>query len=100
VGLKVSLTTERGEILDSIDDPTNELHRMLSSTAGLTLLKYVDWYGDTVFNRLQMPQFRREWSILEGVARQQGAEEVHERIASMAARCAEEVHLYVKFEGD
>lgn len=64
------------------------------------LLNFVDWYGDTIFNRLQIPQFLSEWARLADSARAQGAWDLFSTIAAMAGRCGEEVHTYLKFRGD
>ena len=102
MGIMILLTTERGEILEDARDPTNHLHRVLpgDGESGYLLLHFIDWYGDTIFNRLQMPQFMVEWAKLERVAQAEGAGDLHSKVASMAERCAAEVHLYLKFQGD
>jgi hypothetical protein len=102
MGITVLLTPERGETLEETSDPANHLHRFVPSVddGAYVLVSYIDWYGDTVFNRLQMPRFLDEWARLCEAARADGATELHEKIAAMATRCGEEVHLYLKFQGD
>jgi hypothetical protein len=102
MGITVLLTTERGEVLDQIGDPSNHLRRLLPSSddPGYVLLNYVDWYGDTVFNRLQMPRFLDEWRRLRDAALADGAVDLHAKVTAMAERCSAEVHLYLKFQGD
>lgn len=102
MGMTVLLTTERGEVLDEISDPSNHMHRILpgGEDAGYVLVNFIDWYGDTVFNRLQMPRFRDEWARLRNAALADGARVLHAKVAAMAERCSEEVHLYLKFQGD
>ena len=102
MGMTVLLTTERGEVVDQMGDSSNHLHRLLPSSeeVGYVLVNYIDWYGDTVFNRLQMPRFRSEWARLGGAALASGAADLHAKVTAMAERCAAEVHLYLKFQGD
>jgi hypothetical protein len=102
VGIAVLLINERGDVLDEISDPANHLHRFLPRAEApvYVLVNYVDWYGDTIFNRLQMPRFRDEWATLRDVAETAGAAHLHSKVASMAERCGREVHTYLKFLGD
>jgi hypothetical protein len=59
----------------------------------------VDWYGDTVFNYLQIPRFIEEWRRM--ALRSANSEEsvLIDRIEKMARRVGEE-RLYLKFYGD
>jgi hypothetical protein len=102
MGIRVSLTTEKGEILERAGDPTNHFHRFLPGPDdhSYVLVNYIDWYGNTFFNSLQMPRFLDEWARLREAATAEGAADLHEKVAAMAARCAEDVHLYLKFQGD
>jgi hypothetical protein len=102
MGITVSLTTEREEVLEETGDPANHLHRFLpaSDDTSYVLVNYIDWYGNTIFNRIQMPRFTKEWASLRQAAIASGASDLHTKIATMATRCSEEVHLYLKFQGD
>ncbi|MGO9711076.1 MAG: hypothetical protein ACLQBL_19605 [Polyangiaceae bacterium] len=100
--MSILLTTERGDVLDEVGDPTNHLHRVLPAgeDAGYVLVNFIDWYGDTIFNRLQMSRFLAEWAMLREAARADGGMDLHAKVAAMAERCSAEVHLYLKFRGD
>ena len=100
--MRILLTTERGEILDRIGDQKDHLHRIVPSSedTAYVLVNFIDWYGDTTFNRLQMPRFLAEWARLRDAATADGAADLHAKIEAMAKRCAEDVHLYLKLEGD
>ena len=94
VPVDVYLRDERGNTLDaaggdgvvekvlpSIDDPLSPC------------LRFVDPYGDTVFNSLQARVLAVELrASVEGTS--------VERIASLADRCATGTHLYLWFVGD
>jgi hypothetical protein len=67
------------------------------SPAADPLLSEIDWYGDTTFNRLQMPRFLLGWAEL---AKQGKSPEEVELIKQLAERCQGGVHLYLKFIGD
>jgi hypothetical protein len=65
MSLSIELRTESGEIVEAIADSRNVLHRLLPPY-GVTssVLSGIDWYGDTVFNRLQVKQLLDEWEKL------------------------------------
>jgi hypothetical protein len=101
MGITVVLETETGTPLETIEDPTNVLHRVLpkSGDPRYRCLTFIDWYGDTVFNYLQAEQFLSEWSQVE----EQAAEtERHMVIAirKLAERLKRDRHVYLKFYGD
>jgi len=102
MGITVLLVTEGGEILDEAGDPLNHLHRMLPvpEDPAYVLVNSIDWYGDTIFNRLQMPRFAAEWAKLRDAAASVDAADLYTRVISMAERCEAEVHVYLKFQGD
>lgn len=65
MGFHINLETERGEVLAPVIDPQNHLHRLSErSLREQPLLAEIDWYGDTVFNRMQMPRFLSQWQAL------------------------------------
>jgi hypothetical protein len=101
MGFAINLETENGEPIESIEDPGNILHRLLErSLPDEPHLAEIDWFGDTTFNRLQMPRFLAEWGTL--ARHGQSSEEVKliADIRQLAERCASGVHLYLKFVGD
>jgi hypothetical protein len=102
MGLCIALTNEAGENIEFVSDDKNILHKLLppNDDESNPMLASIDWYGDTVFNSVQMRRFLLEWSRLKqqvcGIEQQQLAGVVE----SLARRCQEEVHLYLKFIGD
>jgi hypothetical protein len=101
MGFAINLENERGEILVAVIDPTNILHGLLERSFGLEpILKEIDWYGDTVFNRLQIPRFLSNWETLASQAQHPSELEMVNHVKALAIRCEESVHLYLKFVGD
>ena len=102
MGISVVLETESGEELQRIDDPGNLLHALLPSQDDTSFahLRHIDWYGDTVFNHLQMESFLQEWERLRERAQNSDAVALHGRIKDLADRGKQEAHLYLKFYGD
>jgi hypothetical protein len=102
MGILVALEDERGKQLDTVEDPRGHLFRSLPSEGGRAekLLGYVDRYGDTVFNRLQMDAVLSELSALIADAKEPEQTLLLERIRDLASRCKREAHCYLKFYGD
>jgi hypothetical protein len=101
MGFDINLETERGEVLASIGDPKNLLHRLMErSLADEPRLAEIDWNGDTVFNRLQMPRFLSEWQMLARYVQSPEEAKLVDEIRALAERCRDHVHLYLKFVGD
>lgn len=74
-------------LLPQYDDPTSQC------------LRFVDVYGDTVFNRLQMAQLLVEWDQLSARANEADTPVVEE-VRGLIRRCQAEPQTYVKFYGD
>jgi len=101
MGLDIELQDERGERLQSTGDAQNLLIRLLPDDAdAYPMLASIDPYGDTVFNRIQMGRFLREWEAVSANARSADERILVGIVQSMAVHCRDEVHLYLKFIGD
>jgi hypothetical protein len=108
MGVLAILRTERGEQLRALDDPNGGSFDAAGDFDGLLgrvddsyrLLKYVDPYGDTIFNNMQMPDLLSDIERLS----QMGVAPVERRglsrLRALAELCREGVHLYVWFIGD
>jgi len=88
--------------LETVNDPKNLLGRLLPTNddESCPMLASIDLYGDTVFNGIQMGRFLREWHVLSENVHSPDEHAVVTAIGSMAQRCAEGVHLHLKFIGD
>ena len=101
MGLTVVLETENGVAVEHVGDPTNILHRVLPRLSSDShCLGYIDWYGDTVFNRVQMDRFLHEWRGLRLTMKSPQERELFDAIEGLALRCQREPHWYLKFYGD
>ena len=61
------------------------------------LIRYIDFYGDTVFNNLQMDDLISDFKLLKSFSKQY---EVINEIIELAIECKGSVHTYLKFVGD
>ena len=97
----VVLTDEDGGEVKRFEDSDNALHRLLPSADDRSYhhLRFIDWYGDTVFNQLQMEPFLDEWGRLEAAATADD-KELLSQISELARQCQREQHMYLRFEGD
>jgi hypothetical protein len=102
MGLGIQLQDELGNEIVSATDPVNLLARILPplDDQSYPMLASIDPYGDTTFNRVQMPRFLAEWSLIAVKAQSPEESALVGEVANMARRCADEVHLYLKFIGD
>jgi hypothetical protein len=101
MGFVINLEDERGKVLATVYDPQNYLHRLMErSHDSEPLLFEIDWYGNTVFNRLQMPRFLSQWEILARNCKSAEEAKIVSEVKELAERCEGGVHMYLKFVGD
>jgi hypothetical protein len=102
MGVDVVLEDERGTRLDAVTDSGNLLRHLLPAfnSPDSQWLKYIDLYGDTIFNRLQIRGVLHELEELRRTAATKGERELLELIVKMARHCESEPHLYLRFVGD
>jgi hypothetical protein len=99
--LSIHLETENGKTLDSFDD-----HGLLMplipplNDKNYYCIKYINPYGDTVFNYLQMDDFISELKQIKSNSSDEKVKELIDKIIQLAERCKQKVHTYIKFYGD
>ena len=64
------------------------------------MLASIDWYGDTVFNRLQAKRLLREWTGLTEHMNSGAGTKLTDAVTEMVTSVMETPHLYLKFVGD
>jgi hypothetical protein len=98
----IFLQDENGKPLTQVNGDSHLLDSLLpeASNAPFHVLRIIDPYGDTVFNRLQMDEFLAEWDMLTERARSLEQREVLAEVRALASLCREQPHLYLKFCGD
>jgi hypothetical protein len=62
MGVDARIQTEQGECLATLGDPHMCMNRLLSFAIvdSTVCLRFIDPYGDTLFNRLQIPVLQNE----------------------------------------
>ncbi len=102
MALTIRLEDKRGtqieEVFDTGDVLLRAVHRQPVNTE-TNLLKYIDPYGDTIFNGLQAKDAVTEIERLRNNV--SGAEvQTLDEIRDLAMKCAFGIHLFLKFYGD
>lgn len=103
MGIHTSLKNERGVMQEpEVLNTSGLLQRLLPPISDQTsqCLRFIDWYGFTIFNRPQMPTFLEEWDRLQIDNLDSADKECWVRIRALAVKCQEGVHLYLWFRGD
>lgn len=102
MGIYVALRTERGEEVASVSDARNILHALLPQpyTDPDSMLGWIDWYGNTMFNHVQMKRFLAEWDGLSERVSEPEGKALLASIRDLAERCQVEGTLYLWFNGD
>ena len=98
--LLVVLQTEAGDSIEQLEDPQNLLRKLLPSESDTSFhtLRYIDFHGDTIFNKYQIELVLSELDrVLESA---EAAEEIAllRQIWELARCCQDGTHLYLKFE--
>jgi hypothetical protein len=101
MGIEAVWRTGAGAELDRVSDPRSVLSRFTNSSdhQGTICLQFLDPYGDTCFNQLQIPVLAEEFGA---AARQTTDPELRAQLLAVAhlATRARDVHTYLWFIGD
>jgi hypothetical protein len=104
MGIDVALVDERGNVQRILHDSQGHVSSLALSDwpalPGSCYLRFVDPYGDTVFNQTQLPVLLTE---LQHCLSSMPGSRCREHIASVCTLVAEgqgQIHVYVKFIGD
>jgi hypothetical protein len=93
MGWSIILKDESGEIIASLG---HEFDTSVRTRSGFKLLCYLDRYGDTMFNQLQMDDLVNDLKQLQKLE----ANPLIDEILLLAERCKHETHSYLFFYGD
>ncbi|HBD95035.1 MAG: hypothetical protein A2015_04170 [Spirochaetes bacterium GWF1_31_7] len=99
MGIDIEWIDENNETIDSLLDNNNKLLHFLNNEFILSssLLKYVDFYGDTIFNQLQIPEILLEF---ENYLKINKEKEMLNYTIYFIKQHINEPHTYLKFIGD
>ena len=102
MGMSIRLETRNGKAIEEIPDLESLLSRFFPSWDDLTyhFLRYIDPWGETVFNHLQMDELIFELRRIRQKASTEEQRAFVDAIEGMAGRCKDSDGLYLKFSGD
>jgi hypothetical protein len=102
VGINVRTETEDGEKLSELEDPRGLTKALLpaSSDSTSSCLRFVDRFGDAVFNQLQIPVLISELRRQAERIKDPGTRDHAEALLRLVESAEGEVHTYVRFIGD
>jgi len=101
-GLNVQVETQYGKVIDRVLDSENLLGPLLPrhDDEAFSCLRFVDWYGKTIFNRPQMPTVLAELQTIRAKAMNPKQEALLDTIERLAHLALVEPHRHLKFVGD
>ncbi len=103
MGIDVRVETESGEVQDEVLDDENLTEKLLPDRedGSSPCLRFVDPFGDALFNQLQLPLLVAELEkrLLHGSSK--GDVKAHGEAILLAVKAAVgEEHTYVRFSGE
>ncbi|MEJ0101615.1 MAG: hypothetical protein WDO19_03205 [Bacteroidota bacterium] len=98
MGLTIILEDEKGQPLQTL--PKELFYEELNHTNfdDFILLKYIDFYGDTVFNNLQLDDLLSDFEKIKTAIATPS--ETIQQIIDLIKESKKKVHTYIKFYGD
>jgi hypothetical protein len=102
MGFDIRLEDAAGKQIEESVDVESLLSRLLPAwdDASFHCLRYVDPWGVTVFNHLQMDELVAELRRIRSKASTEDERAFVDGIEVMAMKCREGENLYLKFTGD
>ncbi len=101
MGIDVRLETEAGDEIETLLDFDDSLEKILlqCDPEPSVTLRFIDPYGNTGFNRLQMPALIGEIEQAREHLKGEVAGKFAEQLLRLALRCQDEVNTSLKFYG-
>ena len=99
MGFLITVESEDGVPLETVEDASNTIAKLLSHSAPAQLAD-IDHFGDTTFNRLQVRRFLEQWQRVAVNAKTPEDRALVDRITALATKVRDETHLYLKFYGE
>lgn len=99
----ILLQDERNEKINNIEiEDDNLLKQWIPDIedSSFYCLKYLDLYGDAVFNRLQMRDLIKEMHFISNKVQTEEFKQLCYKIVKLAKYCMNTPHTYMRFCGD
>lgn len=102
MGIDVRVETESGEVQDEVLDDRNLTEKLLPDRedGASPCLRFVDPFGDTLFNQIQIPFVIKELETRLRAAVKPEVKTHCEAILKVVTATVGEDHTYVRFSGE
>lgn len=102
MGINCRLEGESGDVEKEIIDPKEDFFSgLVQDLHGSTqFFRYIDPYGNTIFNGSQAKDFLWELTKVMGSVKDEELLKFLKELKSMAEICSAHPHYYLKFTGD
>ncbi len=101
MAIDVVLQDQQGRMLEQVSYPVGLPNTLIPyDDESFPCLGYVDAYGNTIFNHLQMKPFLLDWQRLYAVASSEAQISYLDQVEVLAQRCRTGFCLFLKLEGE
>lgn len=102
MGIDIRVQDERGGVIRELLDPKSLVPTLLPEQDGTNsaCLRFIDRYGDTYFNQIQIPVLLEELKSVVHSCPNAEARAHGEAMVSLVASAVDQLHTYVRFIGD
>jgi len=101
MAINIRVESELGEVGAELLDPQNLTAKVVAASEPTSrCLRFVDPYGDTTFNSLQLPVLAQELECVLAFVSDPQLQAHARAILDLANQARAEVHTYLKFVGD
>ena len=102
MGIDLQWEGEKGDVLGWLPDEHDMVEQIVAASKqeNTACLRFIDPYGDTVFNQFQITVFLTELRDVPLEALSEGARLHRQKLEEMAVKAQGKVHTYLKFYGD
>ncbi|CUS39752.1 hypothetical protein COMA1_90040 [Candidatus Nitrospira nitrosa] len=71
-----------------------------ATNSSYACLRFIDLYGNTIFNRLQIPVLIEELHRIADIAKTNEDKQFLTKLLTLTEKCRAKPHLYLRFIGD
>jgi len=104
MGIDVAWVNERHEHKQEVFDPKNVLRNLATSRwpslSRSVCLRFIDPWGDAVFNQLQLSELLNELRSEVAEIKDEETKSHLEKVIRLVGRALNQTHTYIKFVGD
>ena len=100
MGIDTRIESESGALIRELSDPHSLLSCLIPVKTPGHCLPFIDPYGDTLFNQLQIPHLIDELHAVSKTCDEPSVRRHVEAVLELARTAQGQAHIYVRFVGD